>query len=97
MRLPEEICRRALADSGLDLHRPILLQVFRFDPWKDPLGVIQVYHLVKEARPEVQLVLVGAMAADDPEGWALLEAVNEEAAKDEDLYVFTKAVWNACS
>ncbi|MFQ5846977.1 MAG: glycosyltransferase [Candidatus Methylomirabilales bacterium] len=89
MALPEEICRRALADSGLDLHRPILLQVSRFDPWKDPLGVIHVYRLVKEARPEVQLALVGSMAGDDPEGWALLEIVNEEAAKDPDLYVFT--------
>ncbi len=89
MELPEEICRRALADSGLDLNRPILLQVSRFDPWKDPLGVIRVYRLVKEVRPKVQLALVGAMAGDDPEGWALLEAVNEEAARDEDLYVFT--------
>ncbi|MFQ5658575.1 MAG: glycosyltransferase [Candidatus Methylomirabilales bacterium] len=89
MELPEEICRRALADSGLDLHRPILLQVSRFDPWKDPLGVIRVYRLIKEERPEVQLALIGAMAGDDPEGWALLEMVNEEAVKDPDLYVFT--------
>lgn len=89
MDLPQEICRRALADSGLDLHRPILLQVSRFDPWKDPLGVIRVYHLVKEVRPEVQLALIGSMAGDDPEGWALLEMVNEEAVKDPDLYIFT--------
>ncbi len=89
MQLPEEICRRALADSGLDMQRPILLQVSRFDPWKDPLGVIRVYRLVKEVRPDVQLALVGSMAGDDPEGWALLEIVNEEAVKDPDLYVFT--------
>ncbi|MFQ5881365.1 MAG: glycosyltransferase [Candidatus Methylomirabilales bacterium] len=89
MALPKDLCRQALADSGLDLNRPILLQVSRFDPCKDPLGVIGAYRLVKEARPEVQLALVGAMAGDDPEGWALLKAVNEEAVKDEDLYVFT--------
>ena len=89
MQLPGEICRRALADCGLDINRPILLQVSRFDPWKDPLGVIRVYRLVKEARPEVQLALVGSMAGDDPEGGALLKIVNEEASKDPDLYVFT--------
>lgn len=89
MELPQEICRRALADSGLDLHRPILLQVSRFDPWKDPLGVIRVYRLVKERMPEVQLALIGAMAGDDPEGWALLEMMNEEAVNDPDLYIFT--------
>jgi trehalose synthase len=89
MGLPEEICRRAIADSGIDLHRPLLLQVSRFDPWKDPLGVIQAYRLVKEKIPEVQLVLVGAMAGDDPEGWRMLEIMNEESAKDTDMYVFT--------
>lgn len=78
-----------LADAGVDLRRPLLLQVSRFDPWKDPLGVIQTYRLVKAQRPEVQLALVGAMAGDDPEGWAILEAINTEAAHDTDIYLFT--------
>jgi len=89
MDLPQEVCRRAMADSGLDLHRPILLQVSRFDPWKDPLGVIHVYRLVKQQMPEVQLALIGAMAGDDPEGWTLLDLMNEEAVNDPDLYIFT--------
>ncbi len=89
MDLPEEICRKALANPGIDLHRSLLLQVSRFDPWKDPLGVIQAYRLVKEKRPEVQLALVGAMAGDDPEGWRMLETINAESAKDTDMYVFT--------
>jgi trehalose synthase len=66
-----------------------LLQVSRFDPWKDPLGVIQAYRLVKAERPEVQLALVGAMAGDDPEGWAIFDTINTEAAHDSDIYVFT--------
>ncbi len=61
----------------------------RFDPWKDPLGVIKAYRLVKEKRPEVQVALVGAMAGDDPEGWRMLETINAESAKDNDMYVFT--------
>ena len=89
MDLPEEICRKALANAGIDLHRPLLLQVSRFDPWKDPLGVIQAYRLVKEKRPGIQLALVGAMAGDDPEGWRMLETINTESAKDTDIYVFT--------
>ncbi len=89
MGLPEELCKRALANSGIDLKRPLLLQVSRFDPWKDPLGVIKAYRLVKEKRPEVQLALIGAMAGDDPEGWRILETINAESAQDADIYVFT--------
>lgn len=89
MELPYDLCRRVVADSGLNLREPILLQVSRFDPWKDPLGVIEAYRLVKEKRPGVQLALVGAMAGDDPEGWRILETINEQAVKDPDLYVFT--------
>ena len=89
MELPRELCRKAIADSGVDLHRPLLLQVSRFDPWKDPLGVIQAYRLVREARPGVQLALVGAMAGDDPEAWSILETINSQALKDPDIYVFT--------
>jgi trehalose synthase len=89
MELPLDLCRRAIADSGINLREPLLLQVSRFDAWKDPLGVIQAYRLVKEKRPGVQLALVGAMAGDDPEGWTILETINAEAAKDPDLHVFT--------
>jgi trehalose synthase len=91
MNLPEDLCRRAIADSGVDVGagRPLLLQVARFDPWKDPLGVIRAYRLVKEEIPGVQLVLIGAMATDDPEGWELLRKVQAEADVDSDIYVFT--------
>ncbi|MBI3895300.1 MAG: glycosyltransferase [Acidobacteria bacterium] len=87
--LPQNLCRQAIADSGVNLREPLLLQVSRFDPWKDPLGVIQVYRLVKKQRPGVQLALIGAMAGDDPEGWDMLETINAEATADPDLHVFT--------
>jgi len=89
MELSQDVCRRAMADSGIDVHRPLLVQVSRFDPWKDPLGVIAAYRLVKRDVPDVQLALIGAMAGDDPEGWTMLERVQEEAAGDGDLFVFT--------
>ena len=80
-------CRRrtsrldpALADDvvyrmGVDPKRPLLLQVSRFDPWKDPIGVIDVYRGVRREYPDVQLALVGSMATDDPEGWKLYREV----------------------
>jgi trehalose synthase len=74
---------------GVDLNRPLLLQVSRFDPWKDPLGVIQAYRIAKKSRPEIQLAMLGAMAGDDPEGWGILDQINAEAVDDPDLYVFT--------
>lgn len=89
MELPQELCRKAVADSGVNLREPVLVQVSRFDPWKDPLGVIRSYRLVKERIPGVQLALVGALAGDDPEGWQILEKVNAEALKDSDLHIFT--------
>ena len=70
---------------GVDAKRLFILQVSRFDPWKDPLGVIDVYRLVKEEIPEVQLVLVGSMAHDDPEGWDYWYKTANYAAGDKDI------------
>lgn len=53
------------------------------------MGVIEAYRLVKQEIPGVQLALSGAMAGDDPEGWQLLDRVQEESALDADLFVFT--------
>lgn len=87
--LPKYLCRDVVAECGVDLTRPMILQVSRFDPWKDPLGVIDAYRKVKKEMPEVQLVLIGAMAEDDPEAWEIYKVVREEDEKDPDLYVFT--------
>ncbi len=89
MELPAGVARAAVADFGIDVERPFLLQVSRFDPWKDPLGVIEVYRKVKASHPDVQLALVGALAGDDPEGWEMLRRVNREAVHDSDLHVWT--------
>ena len=72
---------------GLDTTRPMLLQVSRFDPWKDPLGVIDAYRIVKAEQPDVQLALVGSMASDDPEGWDFFNETLAHAADDPDVHV----------
>ncbi|MBA2766059.1 MAG: glycosyl transferase family 1, partial [Solirubrobacterales bacterium] len=68
MALSPEDASYVCQQFGIDVDRPLMTQVSRFDPWKDPLGVIDAYRIVKESLPEVQLALVGSMASDDPEG-----------------------------
>jgi trehalose synthase len=82
---PSEVERRVAA-LGVPLDRPILLQVSRFDPFKDPIGVIRAYRLVRKAQDCV-LVLAGGTASDDPEGAQVLAQVREEAGGDPDVHI----------
>ncbi|MGI8460137.1 MAG: glycosyltransferase [Solirubrobacterales bacterium] len=72
---------------GIDVERPLITQVSRFDPWKDPIGVIDAYRIVHEQVPEVQLALVGSMATDDPEGWEFFHRTFEHADGDPDIKI----------
>jgi trehalose synthase len=74
---------------GLDTRRPLVVQVSRFDPWKDPLGVIDAFRLVRKDVPEAQLVMIGSLAHDDPEGMRYLELTSEHAGGDPDIYLLT--------
>ncbi len=85
--LPAEVCERIVTWHGVDRRRPLLLQVSRFDPWKDPLGVLRIYRAVREAVPGLQLALLGSMAHDDPEGWYLYEQIRADAGDDPDIHV----------
>jgi trehalose synthase len=71
----------------IDPARPILTQISRFDRFKDPLGVIAAYGLVKKRYAKCQLVLAGGGAPDDPEGEEVLREVQEAAANDPDIHV----------
>lgn len=71
---------------GLDPDRPLLVQVSRFDRFKDPVGVIKAYRLIRKVLP-VQLVLAGGGAIDDPEGKEILDEVKEAAGNDPDIHV----------
>jgi trehalose synthase len=82
---PEEAAR-ATAPFGLDPTRPMVLQVSRFDRFKDPVGVIRAFRMVRPHVP-IQLVLAGGSASDDPEGEEVLAEVRAEAADDPDIKV----------
>ena len=87
MDLTEEQVLGAKVEFGLDPDRPIMLQVSRFDRFKDPLGVVKAYRLVKPFVPALQLVLAGGGATDDPEAEAVLAEVRSEAGTDKDIHV----------
>jgi trehalose synthase len=89
MPLPRTLCRELIENLGLDPKRPLIIQVSRFDQWKDPFGVIMVYRMVKRGVPGLQLALVGSLAGDDPEGMDMYAAIHREADKDKDIYIFS--------
>lgn len=76
----------ALGALGVPDDKPLLVQVSRFDRFKDPVGVIAAYRLVKRDH-DVRLVLAGGGAADDPEGVRVLEEVREAARGEPDILV----------
>jgi trehalose synthase len=77
------ICRQ----YSIDPNKPLIVQVSRFDRFKDPLGVIRAYQLAKKSVPSLQLVLAGGTADDDPEGELVLQEVQEAVADDQDIHV----------
>jgi trehalose synthase len=83
---PAEI-RRICDLYPLDPRRPLLVQVSRFDRFKDPTGVIQAYKLAKRSLPAIQLVLAGGGATDDPEGEAVLGETQSVARGDPDIHI----------
>jgi trehalose synthase len=92
LTLPTALSSRIAAWTGVDPTRPTITQISRFDPWKDPIGVIEVYRLVREQVPGIQLALLGQMALDDPEGWEMYRRVVSEAGSDPNIHVRTNLV-----
>jgi len=84
--LDEQEIQETLSAFGIDPDRPLLVQVSRFDRFKDPLGVINVFHIVSKVCP-IQLVLAGGGAVDDPEGDAVYAEVRRAAKDHPDIHV----------
>jgi trehalose synthase len=89
MALSPEDAAYIVDQFGIDVERPLLTQVSRFDPWKDPLGVIDAFRLTRAEHPGLQLALVGSMAHDDPEGWEFYNQTVEYAAADPDVFILS--------
>jgi trehalose synthase len=87
--LPLETVHAILQRYGVDPQRPMITQISRFDPWKDPLGVIDCYRACKKEFPELQLVMIASMASDDPEGWDWYERTVRRAGEDFDIHILS--------
>ncbi len=78
MPLSEETVAHYLDEQQIPTDKPIICQVSRFDPWKDPEGVLQVFELVKQ-QVDCRLVYCYNMASDDPEGVKIYERMLQTA------------------
>ncbi len=88
--IDEETIEKYLSKIGVDSSRPIISQISRFDKWKDPKGVIEVYKRVKEEM-DCQLVLLGSMATDDPEGQEIYDEVTRLTDDLDDVRIVVDA------
>lgn len=84
--LPEEEVRAILDRLEIPRDKPLLLQVSRFDRFKDPVGVVEAYRIVKKSH-DCRLVLAGGSADDDPEGAEVLAEVREAVGVDPDVHL----------
>lgn len=87
IELPEEEISDVLSHFKIDPARPLVVQVSRFDRFKDPVGVINAYRLAKRYLPHLQLALAGGGASDDPEGEIVLNEVRMAAENDADIHI----------
>ena len=81
-----------LEDFNIDTEKPFVTQISRFDKFKDPLGVLEMYAKLKRDTPELGCVLMGGYATDDPEGYPYFQQVRRKIAelKLGDIRVITK-------
>jgi trehalose synthase len=87
--LAASVVNAIVGGLGVDVDRPLITQVSRFDPWKDPLGVIDAFRMARREVDGLQLALVGSLAADDPEGLRYLELAAEHRQHDPDIHLLT--------
>jgi trehalose synthase len=81
----DEVMRR----YQIDTTRPLVVQVSRFDPWKDPTGVIDAFRLARREMPGIQLALIASMAHDDPEGWEYYTKTEDYREGDPDIFLLS--------
>lgn len=86
MDLPPAEVEAVFDQFDLDPDLPLIVQVSRFDRFKDPIGVIEAYRLARKGTP-LQLVLAGGGASDDPEGEIVLAEVRQAAGDDPHIHV----------
>jgi trehalose synthase len=77
-KLSEKDILKYLKKFNIPLDKPLITQISRFDKWKDPDGVIEIFKRVR-AEVDCRLILCGSMASDDPEGMQIYNKVRQKA------------------
>lgn len=91
--LTEHEIQDVMNGFSIPVDKPIILQVSRFDRFKDPVGVITAYRMVKKYS-DCRLILAGSPATDDPEGELVLNEVKEAAGNDPDIHILLLPVFS---
>ena len=89
LELSPRLAGRVVRPLGVDLSRPFVCQVMRFDRWKDPHATIEAFALAREELPSLQLVLAGAVDDADDDGWRVLREISDYAKGNEDVLLLT--------
>ena len=89
LEMPRPFVEEIIRQYNVRPQDPLIVQVSRFDPWKDPIGVIEAFRVVREEFPTAQLVLAGSMATDDPEGFHYWELADNARAGDQNIHLLS--------
>jgi trehalose synthase len=87
LEMPRPFVEEIIRQYSVRPADPLVVQVSRFDPWKDPVGVIEAFRIVRETVPNAQLLLAGSMATDDPEGFHYWDIADAARAGDPDIHL----------
>jgi trehalose synthase len=84
--LKDEYIEQVFAKYGIPRDKPVVTQISRYDPWKDPVGVVKAFKMARKY-VDCRLLLVGDKAADDPESDTILAQVKTEAGDHPDIHI----------
>jgi trehalose synthase len=89
MAMDKDKAKKIVSRFGINIKKPLITQISRFDHWKDPRGVLKAFWLAKKEIPDLQLALVGfIIAKDDPQASKIYREIKEETESKKDVFVF---------
>ena len=87
--IDEDYANQIVKKFKIDPDRPLISQISRFDPWKDPWGVVDSYRIAKKKFPNLQLALIGAFSLDDPESKVVVKELKTYSGEDKDVHILS--------
>lgn len=89
--ISRDAARQRLSNLGIAADRPLMCQIARFDPWKNPLGVVDAFRRARADLPGLQLALVGAIAPTEEQvADQSFQEVKAYVGDDPDVFLFAE-------